>query len=95
MSDVHLEALHADGGFLGRLRGLGFGPIAAGAGRLGDELLAKESGRIGVVVDPEHQLARGRIYPCAPTDHLVEADGRLEILEEDDVPHAGHVHTSG
>lgn len=44
-----------------------------------------------MIVDAEHQLARRRIDPHPAADHLVKVDGRLEILEEDNIPHAGHI----
>jgi len=61
----------------------------------GDEILPKEARGVGIVVHAEHELAAGRVEPCAPPEHLVEGDGRAHVLEKDDVAHTGHVHAGG
>ena len=77
---------------LGRRRRFRARPAATARRRFRDEILAEKACGIGVVVDPEHELAGHLVNPSTAPDHLVEADGRFEVLEEDDVLHARHVH---
>ena len=98
VGDVNVEPLDADRGFRWGRRidnDRAIGAVRAGPRGFRDEVLAEEARGVGVVVDPKHQLARGRIDARAAADHLVEADGAFEILEKDDVPHAGHIHPCG
>ena len=69
--------------------------IAAGPWWTGGKTFAEEARGISVVIDTEHQLACGYVDARSPTDHLVEADGTLKILEENNVSYAGHIYSGG
>src|SRR5207249_2597050 len=92
-ANLDLESVHDDR-LLGRRR-LGAGAFRGFHGRLGDELFPEQARGVRVVVDREHHLAGVRVQASSSTDHLVEADGRVDVPDEGDVAHAGHIHAGG
>jgi 3',5'-cyclic AMP phosphodiesterase CpdA len=92
IGDVDIESLHADGRFRRRRWWRWFRSFAATLRGLGDEPFAKQARRICIVIDAEHELARRCVNPRAAVDHLVKADGRLEVFKENDIADARHIH---
>jgi hypothetical protein len=92
---VHVETLDEDRGLDRRKRLRPLAPSFPDFRGRRDEVLAEEPGRVGVVVDAEHELVRLDVDARAATHHLVKRDRRLQILEEDDIARAGHIDTGG
>src|SRR5664280_1971897 len=89
---LDVETLDADDRFGRWWRRRWLGAVAPCAWLLGDEVFTEETCCVGVVVHAEHQLTCGRVNAGAPSDHLVEADWRLEVPKEDNISHTWHVH---
>jgi hypothetical protein len=92
VGDVDVKAFDLDGGQPFPVDRLDVGAgLGGGRSELGDKSLAEEAGGVGVVKDAEHELVGGRMETGAAADHLVEGDGRADVLEKDDVADAGDV----
>ena len=66
-------------------------------GRLGrrgrhDEVRAEKRRRAGVIEDAEDELAAAFVDARAAPNHLVKKDRRMQVAEENDVPHTRHIH---